>query len=299
MICLTDPRLIMLDLSAWAIDRSMCLAPAASMSQHIDWVQKYGVGLLWSDDFYSGIPFNNPNCPPDLIGHSASLVQFLARQDANGLLSRANITGAIKFPVISPDIFHESRVAQFRLRWLHLLGHAICTPELVGQGFGVLTWESGFEPSPGELAIVNRSDLGALLSSVKLISNQSDREAFVNLYHRPNLAGKRIAVIGGERGWFERARSVLIETFGAAECVRLPPSYESHRSEQQTRQQLTNKDMVVMCEGRMKHVDSQQVHNLAASGAIKCPIVHANAGTSNNIIDAVVSFYRQAELKRQ
>ena len=91
-----------------------------------------------------------------------------------------------------------------------------------------------------------------------LLLREADWQAFLERYHKPDLGGRRVAVLGGNRAPFERARERLA-AYGLTACRRLPPAYEETRTKQETKLRLQTVDLVVVCTNRLKHTDTDQL----------------------------------------
>lgn len=293
MICLLEMGLLALDTAAWNTDRRKCLQPVLSMALHRDWLLKYRVRLHWSDEFFNGFPWNQPNVPPELIDYCRVLTQFHSQMQANGLLitqGQANVPPTL--PAIIPDLTAEPHLAPFRATWLSLLGTMVCDTEAVNDGIAVPTWEQPLTRNRQEITIQNVAEVTAYAAQIPMLKAEAEWQAFIQQYHKPDLTGIRVAVLGGERASFERAKQRLMDAYNVADCRRLPPHYEENRSQQQTQQRLSQIDLLVICANRLKHSDTGQIRNIEEAGSLSCAVVTINSDSAEQIVQAVVNHYR-------
>ena len=293
MICLLDMGLLALDVAAWNTNRQKCLQPVISMALHSSWLLKFRVRIHWSDDFFSGFPWNQPSIPPELRDYSISLMQFHSQMQANGLLiasDETNVPPAL--PVIVPDLTAEPHLAPFRDTWLSLLGIMVCDANGLNDGIAVPTWEHPLTTNQQTIAIQNASDVKACVANVPILKVESEWQAFIQQYHRPDLTGIRVAVLGGERASFERAKQRLMDAYNVADCRRLPPHWEENRSQQQTQQRLSQTDLLIVCANRCKHTETTQITNIKEAGNLSCAVVDINSDSAEQIVQTVVNHYR-------
>jgi hypothetical protein len=266
------------------------------MGLHADRLLRYHVRLAWSDDFFYGFPWTQPHCPPELTDFCTGLTAFHDHVKANGLLVTADdLPASAALPTISPDLLAADYLADFRVVWLRLLALLICDAATVADGVGVPTWEQPVTARRTALQITNAVDLSAATDAVPLLRTEADWQAFVQQFHRPDLTGVRVAVLGGQRHTFERAQQRLVGEYNVAECRRLPPASEENRTQQETRQRLSQIDLLVICTNRLAHSDTDQVANLQQVGALSCEIVRLNNDTADQIVRAVLDHFQRAE----
>ena len=294
MICLLDASLFVLDVTAWTQDRSRCQLPMDAMLLPIEWLPRWQVKLVWADDFFNGFPWNQPAFPTKLTDFCNALMQFYSRMQSNDLLWTYAGEQPTTLPIILPDLLASDHLADMRETWLQLLGALIREQTTVTEGLRVSTWTRPETKGQAALTIQNAPDLRAATDTVAILQTETDWQAFIQQYHRPDLSGKRIAVLGGERATFERAKQRLSDQYHAAECRHLPPHYQQNRSEQQTAQRLQQMDILIICTNRLKHSDTEQIKNLERAERVPCPIIRLNNDTTNEIVQAVVDHFRQA-----
>ena len=293
MICLLDMGLLALDITAWNTNRQKCLQPVLAMALHKDWLLKFRVRIHWSDEFFSGFPWNLPSIPPELRDYSISLMQFNSQMQANDLLliqEEANVPSAL--PIIVPDLTAEPHLAPFRATWLSLLGTMVCDAALLNDGIAVPTWEQSLTNDQQAITIENAEEVKACTANVPILKVEAQWQTFIQQYHKPDLTSIRVAVLGGERASFERAKQRLLEAYNVADCRRLPPHYEENRSQQQTQQRLTQVDLLVICANRLKHSDTGQIRNIEEAGSLSCAVVTINSDSADQIVQTVVNHYR-------
>ncbi len=286
MLALLDLGLFVLDPAAWNADRARCEAPVLAMAVHDRYFRRYPVRLLWSEVFFDGFPWNQPRCPPQLRDLCVLMTQLHDYLHGNGRLLGA---GAVADgpPAIDPDPFEPTCPGELREAWLALLGSVAVEARPAREGLAVPTWERvGLAR-----ARVLRVTTTAAMHEAPLVAVEADWRAFVERYHRPDLGGKRVAVLGGNRAPFERARERLA-TYGLTDCRRLPPAYEESRTKQETKLRLQSVDLVVVCTNRMKHTDTDQLKGV--KDELSCAIVMLDADTDAQIERAVVEHFRAA-----
>ncbi len=292
MICLLDMGLLTLDAAAWNTDRQQCLRPMLAMAVHKDWLLRYRVRMSWSDDFFSGFPWTQSPIPPELFDYCVSLTQFHSQMQSNGLLISPERLPDSPLPVVVPDPIVEEHVRSFRELWLHLLAGMICHPDAPQNGVAVPTWERQDMSPHRQLIVENAALLNAFVDRVPLLQVETDWQAFVRRFHRPDLGGVRVAVLGGQRAAFERASQRLTDIYNVVECRRLPPHYEENRTQQETQQRLNQTDLLIICTNRLKHSDTGQIKNIEDAGSLSCAIIRLNSDSTDQIVQAVVDYYR-------
>lgn len=296
MTCLLDVSLFVLDVAVWNTDRQRCLQPMAAMNVHAGWLERFRVRLAWSNDFFSGFPWSEARASRELTDFINFMTRFHGHVEGNGLLvTPDDFPVPAVLPNIAPDLLTADYLTNFREIWLRLLTGLICDRATVDEGVGVPTWEQPAAVGQTALQITNAADLSAAADTVLLLRTEADWQAFIQQFHRPDLSGRRVAVLGGERAAFERARQRLQTEFNAAECRRLPPAWEENRSQQETQQRLNQIDLLVICTNRVAHSDTEQVSNLRQAGALSCDVVPLNHDTANQIVEVVVDHFRLIE----
>ena len=169
MMGLLDMGLLALDVAAWNTDRQKCLQPIVAMAVHREWLLRYRVGIMWSDDFFGGFPWNQATVPPELNDYCISLMQFHSQMQANSLLVLPDQTPGSELPIVIPDPVAEPHVSPFRELWLQLFASLVCHPEASQNGVAVPTWEqSGVTPGQ-ELVVQNAANVNAFVGRVPLL----------------------------------------------------------------------------------------------------------------------------------
>jgi hypothetical protein len=293
MIAHLDLGLFVLDPNAWKKDRARLLAPIAAMANHGKWMRRYPMRLLWSDDFFEGFPWNQLPCPTELRDACivlTSLYEYL--KSHSRLLNPGDLPPPPEGePLLDPDLAAKGSYPDaLRALWISLLVSAVTSPDLAAAGLGVATWErTGAEPRSRDLRVSLEKSPRSLLGAVALLIGDEDWDVFVRKYHKPDLSGLRVAVLGGNRAPFERARAQL-ETYGIKECRRLPPAYEENRSKQDTKQRLSNTDLLIICTNRLLHTDTDQIKSIESE--LPCALVRLNNDTEAQIVQAVIDHFR-------
>ncbi|NUQ76546.1 MAG: hypothetical protein HUU21_23650 [Polyangiaceae bacterium] len=289
MITHLDLGLFILDPNAWKKDRARLTAPIAAMACHGQWLRRFPVRLLWTDEFFDGFPWNQLPCPTELRDACVVLTSLYEYLKSNSrLLNPSDLPPPPGGdPLLDPNLSNGRYPDALRALWITLLLSAAASPNLADAGLSVATWErSGAEPQRRNLRI---SIENALLGTAALLIDDKDWDAFVRQYHKPDLSGFRVAVLGGNRAPFERARK-LLETYGLKECRRLPPAYEENRSKQDTKQRLLNTDLLIVCTNRLLHTDTDQVKSI--ENELPCKLVRLNHDTEAQIVQAVIDHVR-------
>ena len=292
MMCLLDVGMLTLDVAAWNMDRQRCLRPMLAMADHEDWLLRYRVGIFWSDDFFEGFPWNQSAPPPEMIDYCGTLMQFYSHMQANGLLLSSEYAPDRLLPIVVPDPVTAPHVSSYRELWLRLLAGMVCHEDALEDGVAVPTWERPDITPHRELVVQNATLLNAFVDRVPLLKDEAECQAFTRQFHKPDLSGVRIAVLGGQRAAFERASQQLKDAYNAAECLRLPPHYEENRSQQVTQQRLSQTDLLVICTNRLKHSDTEQIKNIEEAGSLTCAVVRISSDSADQIIQAVTEHYR-------
>jgi hypothetical protein len=292
MIAHLDLGLFVLDPNAWKKDRARLLAPIAAMACHGRWLRRYPIRLLWSDEFFEGFPWNQLPCPTELRDACiviTSLYEYL--KSHSRLLNPVDLsTPPEGEPQLDPDLAEGNYPDALRDLWISMLLSAIRTPALADAGLSVATWErTGAEPRARDLRISMEKSPQPTLGTVPLLTGDEDWGTFVRRYHKPDMSGLRVAVLGGSRAPFERARTQL-ETYGLKECRRLPPAYEENRSKQDTKQRLLNTDLLIICTNRLLHTDTDQIKSI--ENELNCTLVRLNHDTEAQIVQAVIDHFR-------
>jgi hypothetical protein len=292
MIAHLDLGLFTLDPNAWKKDRARLLAPIAAMASHGTWMRRFPIRLLWSDDFFEGFPWNQLPCPTELRDACivlTSLYEYL--KSHSRLLNPSDLPPPPEGePRLDPNLAEGDYPDALRALWISLLLSTITSPDLAAAGIGVATWErTAPEPQSRQLRLSLDKSPQPLLETIALITGDQDWDAFVRQYHKPDLSGLRVAVLGGSRAPFERAR-VQLETYRLKECRRLPPAYEENRSKQDTKQRLLNTDLLIICTNRLKHTDTDQIKSIESE--LPCALVRLDHDTEAQIVQAVIDHFR-------
>jgi hypothetical protein len=245
-------------------------------------VGKVPVRVLWSDAFFDGFPWGQPELPREFRDAwvVVSTVHELLRSQGR-LVTPEMLPLPPDDPVrVQPDLLGERYGKALADAWLWLLGAATADGGLA-DALAVPTWARPLIAGATELRILPGSRTAALLAG------DADWRAFVERHHKPDLRGRRVAVIGGNRAPFERAREKLA-TYGLTDCRRLPPAYEETRSKQETQQRLQSVELLIVCTNRMKHTDTDHLKGIEPT----CTRVDLHADTEAQIEKAVVDHFR-------
>jgi hypothetical protein len=280
VLALLDLGLFVLDPAAWNADRARCEAPILAMTVHDRFLRRYPVRLLWSEAFFGGFPWNQPRCPPALRDLCVVVTQLHDYLHGNQRLLGPE-TGPDTPPAIDPDLFDPGFPGELRETWLSLLGSVAVEQRPAREGLAIPTWE---RESIGRARAL-RITTAAVVHVASLLVVEADWQAFVVRHHRPDLGGKRVAVLGGNRAFFERAKERLA-AYGLTDCRRLPPAYEETRTKQETRLRLQSVDLVVVCTNRLKHTDTDHLE-----GELSCARVMLDTDTAAQIEKAVVEHF--------
>jgi len=291
MNCLLDPTLFALDAAAWQSDPQSCLRSRAAIALHIPWFRQLGARLAWCDDFFAVFPWDQTGLPGELIDLCKVIMGFWGELKAKGLLvTDADLCQPKGQPAVVPDLVASDHLAGLRECWLALLGGLVSDRESADAGVAVATVDQPSAQGSGKLIVVNGPKIGALVIEVPLLRTDAEWRRFAGR-RRLDLAGKSVAVLGGQRSQFERAKQELQEKHKLQSCSRLPPHYEESRTQQQTGARLQQVDLLVVCTSRLKHTDSDQISNLRRAGAITCEVVRIDNHTETHIIKAVIDHF--------
>ncbi len=124
------------------------------------------------------------------------------------------------------------------------------------------------------------------LGAADLLVTDEHWRAFLLRFKKPDLSGKRVAVLGGSRAPFERAKKTL-EGYGLSELRRLPPAFEETRTKQQTLQRLEKMDLLLVCTNCCKHTDTDHL-----KGDLPCPRVDLNSDGDTTLVAAALAHFR-------
>lgn len=281
MKALLDLGLFVLSAEEWTADRTGCLKRIAALGLHDPWLRKEPVRLVWSEVFFEGFPWNQPACPPELLDLCISLMQLhdllLGRKQ---LLFAADLppppSGAIVLrPDLAAGVFPDHLKAELR----SLAVSAALSGEL-----GVLSSPRP-ETSTARMEIAIDPD-PAPIAAADLLRTDDEWRAFLKRHKRPDLRGRRVAVLGGSRAPFERARKTL-ESYGLAELRRLPPAYEETRTKQETLLRLEKMELLLVCTNRCKHTDTDHIKT-----DLPCPRIDLNSDSETTLTEAVLAHFR-------
>lgn len=293
MIALLDLGLFVLSPDLWSTDRDRCLEPMLAMEVHSRHLRRYPVRLLWADDFFLGFPWNLPVCPAELRDACVvvqSLYEVLRGQNrlltSEQLPPASNVAPSIEPALLDEDLGYPEDLC---VAWLDLLGAAASSRAAVDAGLSVPSWHRPLIGDVRKLSIANPGACAALVDHAPLLLSDADWRAFLERYHRPDLRGRRVAVLGGSRAPFERARERL-GSFGLTECRRLPPAYEEHRTAQTTKERLRSVELLLVCTNRMKHTDTDQLESVRAE--LTCAVVHLTSDGETQLVQAVIDHFR-------
>ncbi|HSN97304.1 MAG TPA: hypothetical protein VLS89_03365 [Candidatus Nanopelagicales bacterium] len=282
-----------MDPEAWSSDRDRCRAFIQGMDIHDRHLRRYPVRLLWTDDFFLGFPWNQPSCPTALFDACVAinrLYEFLRGQ--RRLLTPDQIGPAPgAAPTIQPDLLDDEYGYPDELcsAWRTLLGAAARNSALVNAGIAIPSWPRALLGGSREIQITNAESCALLLGRVPLLLSDADWRAFLDCHHRTDLRGRRVAVLGGSRAPFERARQQL-ESYGLEHCRRLPPAYEKHRTAQDTKDRLRTADLVIVCTNRLLHTDTDQLKSVR--GDLACAVVELSSDGETQLVKAVIDHFR-------
>lgn len=291
MIVLADLGLFIIDPEAWEADRETYAAPIGALALHDRFLRCYPVELLWSDLLFDGFPWNQPSCPPALRDVCVVVTSLHEHLKGNGRLLLVDALPPVPdaLPAIEPDLLVDEEYPEdVRTAWLGLLGAVMPDDRFWADGLAVPTWERAHLPGVRELR-VTLGDAPPVLRSAPLLTGDADWKAFLACFHRPDLSGKRVAVLGGHRPPFERARERLA-TYGLTDLRRIPPVSERNRTRQELRQALLSVDLLVVCTTYMGHTDTAQLDGIR--DRLSCAIVLLPADSDAQITRTVAEHFR-------
>jgi hypothetical protein len=291
MIALADLGLFVLDPAVWVSERESFGAPIQALMLHIDFLRRCPVDLLWSDAFFNAFPWNQPSCPRELRDVCVIVTRMHEHLRGNGRLLLAD--ELLPVPAVAPAVEPELLVdmdypEDIREAWLGLLGAVMPEDDLWAGGMALLTWERALLAGVRELRVT----LGAAPSVVRsaaLLTGDVDWRAFLERFHRPDLRGKRVAVLGGHRPPFERARERL-SSYGLTDLRRIAPVSEKNRTRQDLRQALLHVDLLVVCTNYMGHTDTDQLDGIEEE--LSCASVRLHADSDAQISRTIIDYFR-------
>lgn len=288
MMALLELGLFVIDVRLWNEDRARCCEPVEAMAIHTPWLDRHGIRLLWEEDFFAGFPWNQPKCPPELRDACTVIQSMYERARSNKrVISLEQIGDPPEGVRIEPDLLAGNYHDDARLAWQWLLSWAVAA-ERAAEGISVPTWARALVENAHEVLVLRKDAPSKPLGSAMLLRNDTEWKLFVKRYQRPDLRGRRVVVLGGNRDKFERARIRLVE-YGLAEkdFRRLPPAYEETRTKQETRTRLQNADVLLVCTNRCKHTDTDHI-----SGELSCARIDLENDTETTLVEAVLNHFR-------
>ncbi|MEO7328226.1 MAG: hypothetical protein ABI193_06590 [Minicystis sp.] len=291
MIALCDLGLFVIDPTAWYEDREVYAAPIGALALHDRFLRAHPIALLWSDELFNGFPWNQPTCPPALREVCILVSSLHDYLKGNGrILNADDLPQAPEIvPVLEPDLLMDEEYPDdVRVAWVSLLGAIVPEEARWAKGVALPTWE---RPSLGKAREL-RITLGAeppLVRAAALLTGEADWGTFLERFHRPDLRGKRVAVLGGHRPPFERARESL-SSYGLTELRRIPPVSERNRTAQDLRQSVSSVDLLVVCTSYLGHTDTAQLDGI--KDELSCAIVRLHADSDAQITKTVADHFR-------
>ena len=288
MMALLDLGLFLIDLKLWNEDRAQCALPVEALLRHGPQLRRLPIRLLWSDEFLMGFPWSQPDCPVELRDICAvlwSLHEYLLANRRLILLDEVGIPAG-NFAIEPTSLLEEfSEDAQLAWSWLF----AWATHESrVDEGFAIPTWPKASFGTIREIRVSSKDARFDKHGSAMLLFDDADWQTFVQKFNRPDLRGKRVAVLGGRRDSFERARKRL-EAYGIdiRDVRRLPPAYEETRTKPETLERLKTIDLLLVCTNRCKHVDTDHLDD-----TLLCTRIDLNSDGDTTIVEAVLRHFR-------
>ncbi len=287
MRALLDLGLFMLDAGQWASDRKRCVDRIAAVATHGPWLRSQPVHLVWSEVFFEGFPWNQPECPLELVDLCNALNQLLeSSRGRRKLASAADLPPAPAGQVaLSPDLAAGPYPSHIQAEFRTLAAAASLAEPA---GFSVPTSEGPAIGSARTMEISIASG-GSPVGSADLLITDHDWRAFLRRHKKPDLTARRVAVVGGSRAPFERARRTL-EAYGLTELRRLPPAFEETRTRQQTLERLEKMDLLLVCTNRCKHTDTDHL-----KAGVPCPRIDLNSDGETALVEAVLGHFRDQE----
>lgn len=292
MIALLDLGLVVIDAELWKRDQASATRRADTIAEHAPFLSKYGqLRLLWSDEFYTGFPWNQQSCPPPLKDYCVVVQQVVEQLRGQGrLLALEDLPESLTDECIMvPDLLADctSDVPDLHTCWRWLLSGAVFGEPRVEGALCLPTWP---RLPPSREIEVRYAEKSARLP---LILDADDWRAFIGRHYRPDLGDFRVTVLVGDlnRAAFERARQELA-AYGLRDCRRLPSLYEQRRTKAQTVERLQGVDLLVVCTNRIKHADTDHLD----SEQITCPISYIDQDSEAAIVTAILAHFRKAAL---
>lgn len=286
MKALLDLGLFVLDPARWTTDRKACLQSIAALSIHQPWLRREPVRLLWSDVFLEGFPWNQPQCPGELIDLCNAMTQLHDSLRGQGrvllltnLPAHPYLAGDVRLtPDLADGPFPPRLQDEVRL---------LATSAVLDLPCEVSAPAAPRQPIEGVREVtVHVEPETDPIGTAHLLFTDDDWRAFLRRFKRPVLGGRRVAVLGGARASFERARKKL-EAFGAPEMRRLPPAFEETRTKQETLQRLEHVDLLVVCTNRCKHTDTDHLKD-----GVPCARLDLNSDGDTALVQAVLDHFR-------
>ena len=192
---LLDLGLFVLDPAAWSEDRARCEAPIRAIAVHERFLRRYPVRVLWYEGFFGGFPWNEPRCPPELCGAvRPGDPAPTSTSTATGAWSKLRRARGYSTDDI-PGLFEPGCPGELRDAWLSAprLRRNEARParrgprcpdlgtERTGEG------DASSRSSPRGVPRRTAPPRGGRLAG------------FLERHHKPDLGGRRVAVLGGKR----------------------------------------------------------------------------------------------------
>jgi hypothetical protein len=285
MKALLDLGLFVLDPARWKTDRAGCQVPIAAMSVHVPWLRREPVDLMWSARFFEGFPYSQPgHCPPELRDLCVIVTQLLGYLQARGrLLDERDVGSAPDGDVrLDPGLPAGPLPPALHSEFRALAAAAVTA---VPVEFSIPTFAQPLVGAARTLHVTVEPG-ETPIGSASLLLTDDDWRAFVQRFKRPDLRGRKVAVLGGSRAPFERAHKTLA-TYGIQELRRLPPAFEETRTKQETLSRLEKMELLLVCTNRCKHTDTDQI-----KGELPCTRKDLNSDGDTAIVEAVLAHFR-------
>lgn len=277
----------LLDLSLLGGDRGALAARGGALALHQAWLKRCALRLLWCEDFAADLPWTEPA----QRGLCVALSQLLEHLRGNGRLLLEAAPAPALLPVLSPPLA-DTYAPERRSRWLGLLCGALRDEAAYRAGLAVLTQSRPDLAAAYEVHIANAADLGAAGETLHALHSEPTWHAFWQRYHRPDLSQRRVAVLGGQRAWVERAGQTLRDLYRLGRFRYLAPAYEQTRTKKETQDALADMDLLIVCTNRLKHTDTDHLKG----APLRCARIDCNNDSSETIVRAVVAHFLRGEL---
>lgn len=250
-----------------------------ALALHIERLRAYPVNLLWRDEFEATL-YQNESIRRDIITLVSGVLEYLR---GNGRIRSNTPSSSSNTPSVFP-LIGASLPTDARELWLRLVGGAVANTETLMQGIGIFTWQ---RQDLHRFRTIRVSDTSAVSADIPILRQREEWDLFLQEHHKPDLSRARVAVLGGKRAPFERARQELA-AYGLVDLRWLPPSREEHRSQADTLSRLQSIDLIVVCTDSLGHSDTDHIKGVS----LPCERRDIHNHSTTSIVQIVLTHFR-------